>query len=194
MAVPFVFSMGDFLAAIELTIRIGKALRESSGATAECRLVLQDLHLLRQMLELLQSLQPAGTGSSYLNAIRGTALSCLVPLRALADKLDSSYSLLLGEKSSANLFRKSRRKIQWALFASGEVSEFRTVIAAKVGSIQVLLGACNGWACYRSMQRSQLILQPIASLFQGWRSLRKRLKSCCVKRMLRPCNFSTKSL
>lgn len=41
--VPFGFSVGDFVSAIVLTMKTGKALQEAGGASAECRLVVQDL-------------------------------------------------------------------------------------------------------------------------------------------------------
>lgn len=46
----FGFSAGDIVAAIELTIKIGKAIRETGGATTEYRLASQDIQLLRQVL------------------------------------------------------------------------------------------------------------------------------------------------
>ena len=87
MASAFGFSVGDFVAAIGLTVKIGKPLRESGGATTDCRLVIQDLLTLQQILEVLQSLRPAESSLSHVNAIRGMALTCLVPLNDFASKI-----------------------------------------------------------------------------------------------------------
>jgi len=143
MAVPFGFSAGDFIAAIGLTLKIGKSLRETNGATTEYRLIIQDLGLLKQILEFLQALQPAGANVNHVNAIRGMALTCLIPLREFANKIDERYTPALGINSSQRAFRRGSKKAQWALFSSEEVSKFRSIIAAKVVSIIMLLGICN---------------------------------------------------
>ena len=140
MASAFGFSVGDFVAAIGLTVKIGKPLRESGGATTDCRLVIQDLLTLQQILEVLQSLRPAESSLSHVNAIRGMALTCLVPLNDFASKIERSYNPILGPGSSKNPFNRTAKKIQWALFADEEVSKFRAIIAAKIVSISLLLG------------------------------------------------------
>ena len=139
----FGFSAGDFLAAIELTIRISKALRESGGATTECRLLIQDLQSLEQILELLQALRSLEGSLSHVNAIRGMALTCIVPLKEFASKIDKSYNHDMGIGQSRYAFVRGAKKVQWAVFATEEVAKFRAVIIAKVASISLLLGIFN---------------------------------------------------
>ena len=143
MAVPFGFSVGDFLAAIELTIRTSKAIRQRDEAAAEYHRIWEDLQLLGQFLEILKDWQPTGANASHINAIRGMALSCLVPLRDFSEKLKKSYNSALKDGSSKNAFQRSGKQIQWALLAAEEVTKFRVVITSKVASISMLLNTSN---------------------------------------------------
>ena len=141
--VPFGFSAGDFAIAIGLIVRISKALRDSGGASAECRDILQDLQTLQQLLGLLETLRPADGSVSHINAVRGMALACRVPLLEFAKKLERSYGLALGAGSSKGMFTRGVKKVQWAVLVEEEVAKFRGVIAAKVHNISLLLGAFN---------------------------------------------------
>ena len=145
MVPTFGFSVGDFISAIDLTVKISKALREASGAPAECRAVIQELQNLRQILELLQDLRPAGGSISHVNAIRGVALTCIIPLRDFSEKIDRHYSLIASPASSSSdqFLRRGGKKARWAVFASEEVAKFRSVIAAKVASVTLLLNIMN---------------------------------------------------
>ncbi len=141
--VPFGFSAGDFANAIGLIVRISKALKDSGGAVAECRDILQDLQTLQQLLGLLETLRPADGSLSHINAVRGMALACRVPLLGFAEKLERSYEPALGVGSSKGMFTRGVKKVQWAVLVEEEVAKFRGVIAAKVHNISLLLGAFN---------------------------------------------------
>jgi hypothetical protein len=143
VAPAFGFSAGDFVAAIDLTVKIGRALRETGGATSEYRLVQQDLQLLRQALEFVQALQPKSVDAGHVNALRGMVLTCLNPLREFAEKLDKQYLWALSVGSTKNMVIHSGRKAQWAVSAAEEVTKFRAVITAKIVSISMLLNPCN---------------------------------------------------
>ena len=140
MAPVFGFSAGDFVAAIGLAIQISKALRETGGASSECKGLIQDLHNLQQILELLQQLRPASGNLSHVNALRGVAITCLLPLREFAGKIEKSYGSISGPSQTRHHLSRTGRKIQWALFGADEVAEFRALISAKVGNVGLLLG------------------------------------------------------
>ena len=140
--VPFGFSAGDFAIAIGLIVRISKALRDSGGAAAEYRDIIQDLQTLQQLLGLLETLRPADGSVSHINAVRGMALACRIPLLEFAEKIES-YEQALGVGSSKGMFKRGVRKVQWAVLVEEEVAKFRGIIAAKVYNITLLLGAFN---------------------------------------------------
>ena len=140
--VPFGFSAGDFAIAIGLIVRISKALRDAGGAAAEYRDILQDLQTLQQLLGLLERLRPANGSVSHINAIRGMALACRIPLLEFAEKIES-YGAALGVGSSKGMSIRGVKKVQWAFIVDEEVAKFRGIIAAKVYNITLLLGAFN---------------------------------------------------
>lgn len=140
--VPFGFSAGDFAIAIGLIVRISKALRDSGGAAAEYRDILQDLQTLQQLLGLLERLRPANGSVSHINAIRGMALACRIPLLEFAEKIES-YGAALGVDSSKGMSIRGVKKVQWAFIVDEVVAKFRGIIAAKVYNITLLLGAFN---------------------------------------------------
>jgi hypothetical protein len=57
-AVPFGFSVGDFVAAIELIHKATKALRNTSGASGQYQQALLDLELIESVLRRVQGLTP----------------------------------------------------------------------------------------------------------------------------------------
>jgi hypothetical protein len=57
-AVPFGFSVGDFVASIELIHKAAKALRSTSGATKQYQQTLLDLELIESVLRRVQGLSP----------------------------------------------------------------------------------------------------------------------------------------
>ena len=73
----------------------------------------------------------------------GMVLTCLIPLREFAEKLDNRYSSALSVGSAKNALSRSGKKAQWAVSVAGEVLKFRAIIAAKVVTISILLGVCN---------------------------------------------------
>jgi hypothetical protein len=68
------------------------------------------------------------------------ALTCQIPLQDFLDRIER-YDASLGPFSSLNRssIKTIGRKSQWALFMSDEVAKLRTMIGAKVLSINLLL-------------------------------------------------------
>lgn len=138
----FGFSAGDIVAAIELTIKIGKAIRETGGATTEYRLASQDIQFLRHVLESHKLCSHVAQMLAMSMRYRGW-YSRALSLREFAEKLDNRYSSALSVGSAKNAFSRSGKKAQWAISAAEEVSKFRAIIAAKVVTISIQLGVCN---------------------------------------------------
>ncbi len=155
MASAFGFSANDFIAAIGLTVKISKALQGTGGASSECSLVIQDLHTLQHILEFLQQVRPALGNESHVNAIRGVAITCLIPLNEFSEKLERRYGPIAGSQPPRNSLRHTSKKIHWGVFTADEVAKFRAVIAAKVSSLGLLLGFLNYESLARIESRNQ---------------------------------------
>lgn len=124
-----------------LIAKVSKAVRDKAGASNEYQHVLLELLALEKTLRHLQALQPRDTSSAdHVNAIRGMALTCRIPLQEFLERIQK-YEASLGPFAtySRGCLKSAGRKSQWAVFMSDEVAKLRTVIGAKVLSINLLL-------------------------------------------------------
>jgi hypothetical protein len=138
MSAGFGFSAGDCVRALELIYQVGKALKDSSGAAHEYQQVIVELEGLGRTLNHLESLQPSASNANHVNAIRGMAFACQLPLQEFLSKLQA-YEASLGPFSQQSAIRSARAKTKWAIYMVKEVEKLRALIAAKVISIQLLL-------------------------------------------------------
>lgn len=118
--------------------KISKALKETGGATSEYQDAVIELKGLKHALQHLEALEPTEDNLSHVNAIRGMALACQLPLRDFMVKL-ARYEKSLGPWTDRTTFRGASRKAIWAIEFSGEVEKLRALVAAKQISINLLL-------------------------------------------------------
>ncbi|EON62775.1 hypothetical protein W97_02000 [Coniosporium apollinis CBS 100218] len=135
----FGFSDGDFIAAINLIVRVSKALNDSGGAASEYRMLLQELQQLQLILKQLREMSSASSRShSHFNAVKGMALAIQFPLLEFLAKLERFNSSMCGTSSSSR-WRSAPGKAQWAVVMQEEVNRMRAVITMKLVTITVLL-------------------------------------------------------
>jgi hypothetical protein len=137
----FGFSFGDFVSAIKIVKDICQALRESGGAKDEFQHVLIDLQHLETLLEQLDhNAWDYGGDAGHLNAIKGMALACRIPLEEFLKKIHKYRSLEVSSgKGFQTRVRSESRKVLCAINMKDEVEKFRAVIAAKLVSINLLI-------------------------------------------------------
>ena len=110
------------------------------GASAEYQHVQLELRMLKSTLEHLQALEPDASNIGHINSIKCVALACQIPLQQFLDKIQC-FEASMGPFSRAKLsLSAAGRKAQWALFLSNEVNKLRAMVAAKVLSLNLLLG------------------------------------------------------
>ena len=118
--------------------KIGKALKRTGGASTEYQHAIIDLKSLENVLRHLESLELNQENEKHINAIRGMALACQLPLRDFWTKLEK-YEASLGPFSSPQWFRGLPQKSKWAITFAEEVEKMRAMVAAKTVSISLLL-------------------------------------------------------
>lgn len=118
--------------------RISKALKETGGASTEYQLVIIELKSLENILRHLETLQPTEDNVTHINAIRGMALACQLPLRDFMVKLEK-YESTLGPFADNKSLRAMARKSKWAVVFAQEVERLRAMVAAKNISLNLLL-------------------------------------------------------
>ena len=97
-----------------------------------------ELKGLKNALRHLEVLEPTEDNVSHVNAIRGMALACQLPLREFLTKLER-YESSMGPFAPKQSFRGAGRKAKWAVAVARDVEKLRALIAAKVISINLLL-------------------------------------------------------
>ncbi|KAL8821611.1 MAG: hypothetical protein Q9191_007273 [Dirinaria sp. TL-2023a] len=138
MTPAFGFSVGDFINTISLIRKISKALKETGGASAEYQDAVIELKGLKHALQHLEALEPTEDNARQVNAIRGMALACQLPLRDFMTKLEE-YESPLGPWTDRTSLCKAGAKTKWAVSFSQEVKKLRALVAAKLISINLLL-------------------------------------------------------
>ena len=123
---------------IDLVRKVAKALKETGGASSEYQAAVIELNGLEHVLQHLQALDPTEDNSSHVNAIRGMALACQLPLRDFLTRLEK-YESSLGPWADRTTYRGAGRKARWAVEFAPEVKKLRTLVAAKQISINLLL-------------------------------------------------------
>jgi hypothetical protein len=142
MATPgFGFSFGDFVAAIKLVNDIRRALRNTGGAKDEFKHVYVDLQHLEILLDHLnRGIWDQGGDAGHLNAVKGMAFACKIPLQEFLAKMEKYKSLRSHEmRGFRGTVGVGKRKIQWEISMKEEVEKFRALIVAKVVAINMLL-------------------------------------------------------
>lgn len=118
--------------------KVSKALKETGGAATEYQQVVIELEGLKKVLQQLEAFEPTEDNARHVNAIRGMALACQLPLRDFMVKLEK-YEASLGPFADRKSFRGVGRKARWATAFSADVEKLRAMVAAKNTSINLLL-------------------------------------------------------
>jgi hypothetical protein len=123
---------------VDLIHKVSNALKDAGGASSEYQQVILELNGLKRALSHLGKIEPTAETASHVNAVRGMALACQLPLQEFLAKIDK-YESSLGPLARRRPLRGMGRKAGWALLEQGEVDKLRAMIAAKVVSINLLL-------------------------------------------------------
>ena len=121
-----------------LVKRVTRALKDTGGASTDYQLVVIELKSLKNILRHLETLNPTEDNVTHINAIRGMALACQLPLRDFMVKLEK-YESTLGPFADKRSLRAMVRKSKWAVVFSEEVERLRAMVAAKNISLNLLL-------------------------------------------------------
>lgn len=140
MMPAFGFSVGDFINALNLINKVRKALKDAGGAKDDIRVVLQDLEQLELILnQLIEGQWGHECDVGYVNAVRGMAVSCQIPLERYLRQLEIFRA---NTERSGNLwgrFKGYSTKAQWALSMQDETINFRSVVTARIVSLSLLM-------------------------------------------------------
>lgn len=137
MSVGFGFSVGDFIAALDLIANVVDALRESGDASKRYRELVRQLDSLESVLLRVKRLELDESQHAEHVALQQAASQCQRTVDEFWKKI-KKYQPTLGLARSSRL-KEGWMKVRWAVCKKEDVNAFKTDIAAHTESIQLLL-------------------------------------------------------
>lgn len=142
-AVPFGFSFGDFIAAIELINKAAQALKRSSGAQSHFHQTVADLESFEIVLRRVEALSPMDSSLDTIEAIRLCAFKCHLPLNHFIQQV-RVYEPHMGRVYESNTqlvdgLTGSFWKVKWAVKIEKEVAKLKADIGPLLEAMNVLL-------------------------------------------------------
>ena len=144
MAVPFGFSAGDFIAALNLVKNVVDALRDSGGAGEEYTELVNELFTLETALLEVKRVDLDDDQHAQRVALQQAASQCHGTIDEFWKKLQKFQPHLRSEGSGSKV-KDGWRKVQWALCKKEDVASFRAKLRGHTGSINVLLQTVQMW-------------------------------------------------
>ncbi|KAL8870531.1 MAG: hypothetical protein Q9198_007608, partial [Flavoplaca austrocitrina] len=89
-----------------LVKKVSRALRDCGGASSEYQGAIVELENLQRTLQHLGSIEPTEDNINHVNAIRGMALACQLPLQDFLTKL-YKYETALGPWASQSFLHRT---------------------------------------------------------------------------------------
>lgn len=140
MSIGFGFSLGDFVAALELVGTIVDALGDSGSASAEYRELLRVLYSRETALLQVKRIELDDSQRAEMIALQQAAAQCQRTIDDFWNKI-RKYQPHLGSSSECSNFRLKTAwtKIKWAVCRRDDLAKFKADIVGHRESIQMLL-------------------------------------------------------
>ena len=138
MLPPFGFSVGDFVAGIQLIRQLISALEDSAGSSAEYRGLIKELYSLERALLEVKHLDLNDSQHVQLVALRQAATQCQQTIDEFLLRI-RKFQPSLRKGGSKSSWRDGLRKVEWALYKKDDVERFRAQLNGHTASINILL-------------------------------------------------------
>ena len=154
MAPAFGFSVGDFINALSLINKIRKALKDTDGAKDDIDSVLLELEQLELILnQLIDGNWGSGSDVGYVNAVRGMAVFCQIPLERYLKQLENFRLASVRSENFRYRLRGVAIKSQCALSMKDETSAFRSVVTSRIVLSSLLMSIPIKYVDHASSER-----------------------------------------
>ncbi|KAF2827955.1 hypothetical protein CC86DRAFT_404988 [Ophiobolus disseminans] len=138
MAVPFGFSVGDFIAGIKLLKRGFHALSDARGAKADYLELRKTLDTLDEALDAATRL----TTPENRAAVEAEVVGCKRCIKTFLSDF-SKFELLRSGPANANKLTFALRKLQWSLCKNEDVQRFKEHLETHTTSLQLRFAVLN---------------------------------------------------
>jgi hypothetical protein len=159
MSVGFGFSIGDFIAGIQLVRDVIASLRSTAGSASEYQNLIYELFGLERALLEVKALKLDDCQPAQLNDLKCVAIECQESIDRFLLEI-RKYQPSLNAQGSGSRVRDGLRKIQWALCKKGDVELFKAEVMRHTASINLLLATAQMYAyTVQQIQKSSTILK-----------------------------------
>lgn len=141
MSVGFGFSVGDFIAGLELVATVIDALRESGESDRRYRELINELYSLQTALLQVKKLELHESMNAEKIALHSVASQCQRTIDDFWQRVQK-YHPSLG-KSGPRSLKDQWMKIRWAVLEEDDVEKFRADLRGHTGTINLLLSCCR---------------------------------------------------
>jgi hypothetical protein len=166
MPVGFGFSVGDFLAALELVGTVIDALRESSHAGTNFQSLIQELYALETALLHIKRLDLDESQHADQVALQNAACQCQRMIDAFYAKV-RKYQPHLRDGGTNSRLRDGWAKIKWAVCRQEDVDTFRAEIRGHTSSLEMLLATVHARAMVVGQSRSDIQHRTLVTTIQS---------------------------
>ncbi|KAF7872152.1 hypothetical protein EAF04_003077 [Stromatinia cepivora] len=134
----FRFSIGDFIAGLQVIYDVVQSLKSSVGSTAHQHALTQELLSLEKVLAEIKALCPEICECSQLDLLKTITNQCQETIHQFYLKI-KKYQPNLTPGGSGSLYKGIFRKIKWSLCEKGDIERFCKEIAGYVRLISMVL-------------------------------------------------------
>ena len=141
--VSFGFSVGDFVAGINLLIDVVQSLNDTNGAQADYEELGRQLKNLRKAFECIEGLSLHATQTVQASAVEAALNDCRLCVDSFVRRNSKFKSLeaTSGKNWSLAALKRQGRKVQWALWKKADVAKFQAAIHQHSNAVHMLLAS-----------------------------------------------------
>ena len=155
----FGFSVGDFLAAIDLVKDLAQALSETNGAKTKYQRLISQLYTLERALISVKTLDPS---QAEYDAVQHAVGECQLCIAKFLKKVEKFQSLTAGTTS----LKDQIRKVKWGLCHEKDVNEFKESLDMEIESLMLLIQKSHyAHSVASSVRTEQLLVEQAKSLY-----------------------------
>lgn len=141
MSVAFGFSVGDFIAALELIGTIIDALHATGDSSRRYRGLLRELYSLETALREVKRIELHESQGAEKIALQLAASQCQLTIDEFWMRIVKYQPYLSNSNGRASRAKEAWVKVRWAVFKQEEMDSFRAELRSHTGSIHLLIQA-----------------------------------------------------
>jgi hypothetical protein len=142
MSAGFGFSVGDFVAGIQLVRDVITSLQASGGSSLDYQALVMELFSLERALLEVKALKPLDHSSDQVDALKCAASQCQLTIDRFMTKIQK-YQPSLNAQGTGSRWRDGLRKVQWALCKKEDVATFKAEISGHAVAINLLVATAQ---------------------------------------------------